>query len=171
MVFSSSYILKINTHTSMIGVSLELIKNGVNGQPATGARLSTTRYLLYGRISVKMTAIPVPGAVSTFITMSQRKDEIDWEFVGANVTEGQSNVFYKGIEEFNIHNFRHLIPNGADFATSMHVYTIDWRSDSLTWLIDGVPVRTLSKENATSPMVRIKNSYDLTSKIEFNHVK
>ena len=37
------------------------------------------------------------GVVTAFITMSDVKDEIDWEFPGANTTAGQSNFFYQGI--------------------------------------------------------------------------
>jgi beta-glucanase (GH16 family) len=48
---------------------------------AVGVRLSTLRYMLYGRITARMRAIPLPGAVTTFITMSERQDEIDWEVI------------------------------------------------------------------------------------------
>ena len=37
-----------------------------------------------------------PGVVVAFITMSDVKDEIDWEFPGAKTTEGQSNFFWQG---------------------------------------------------------------------------
>ena len=60
------------------GVSLLLTKIGDGSSPAQGTRLSTTRYMLYGKFSVEMSAIPVPGVVVTFITMSKRRDEIDW---------------------------------------------------------------------------------------------
>ena len=37
------------------------------------------------------------GVVAAFITMSDIKDEIDWEFPGAKTTEAQSNHFWQGI--------------------------------------------------------------------------
>ena len=37
------------------------------------------------------------GVVTAFITMSDIKDEIDWEFPGAKTTEGQSNFFWQGV--------------------------------------------------------------------------
>lgn len=70
--------------------------------------------------------------------------------MGKNVTEAQSNVFYKGIEEFGVHGGNHSVPSGI---SQSHVYSMDWRSDYITWAIDGNPVRTLAKENSTSPMV------------------
>jgi hypothetical protein len=86
-----------STHVRQLptgGISVALIKAGNSG---IGARLSTTRYLQYARITARMNAVAVPGVVTTFITMSPRKDEIDWEFVGGETTSGQTNVFYKGM--------------------------------------------------------------------------
>ena len=37
------------------------------------------------------------GVVTAFITMSDIKDEIDWEFPGNQTTEGQSNYFWQGV--------------------------------------------------------------------------
>lgn len=37
------------------------------------------------------------GVVTAFITMSNIKDEIDWEFPGAKTTQGQTNFFWEGI--------------------------------------------------------------------------
>ena len=37
------------------------------------------------------------GVITAFITMSDIKDEIDWEFPGAKTTEAQSNYFWQGI--------------------------------------------------------------------------
>ena len=58
------------------GLNLALVKR--EGGEAQGVRMSTTRYMLYGKFSVEMSAVPVPGIVVTFITMSERHDEIDW---------------------------------------------------------------------------------------------
>jgi beta-glucanase (GH16 family) len=44
------------------------------------------------------------GVVTAFITMSNIEDEIDWEFPGANTTNGQTNFFWQGnIRKFSIH--------------------------------------------------------------------
>ncbi len=59
------------------GATLSLTKVGY-GTPGLGARMSTTRYMLFGRISVDMSIATAPGVVVTFITMSDRKDQIDW---------------------------------------------------------------------------------------------
>ncbi len=140
------------------GLRIFLTKKA-DGTVAQGTRLSTTRYMLYGKFSVEMNALPVPGIVVTFITMSDRKDEIDWqdifilnnrEFTGQHANQVHSNVFYKGIQEFVIHDILLPVPRGI---ANMHTYTLDWKKDSLTWLVDGTPLRTLFRANSTSPMV------------------
>lgn len=47
------------------------------------------------------------GVVTAFITMSDIKDEIDWEFPGAATTEGQTNYFWQGVirkSSSSVHN-------------------------------------------------------------------
>jgi beta-glucanase (GH16 family) len=66
--------------------------------PSTvGTLLSSTHYVWYGKISVTMTSSQGPGVVTAFILMSDVKDEIDFEFVGDDVSKAQSNYYYQGI--------------------------------------------------------------------------
>ncbi|KAI8900285.1 glycosyl hydrolases family 16-domain-containing protein [Globomyces pollinis-pini] len=118
------------------GVSLELVK-GTNAT-AKGIQLSTLRYVQYAKITVKMTAIAVPGVVTSFITLSETGDEIDFEIAGFNSSQVLSNVFSNGIGEFGIHGGNHKVNTPI---SESHIYTIDWKSDVITWLIDGKSVR------------------------------
>jgi beta-glucanase (GH16 family) len=133
------------------GVYLNIARD-LGATTGTGTRISTTRYALYGKFSVTMNASPIGGIVTTFITMSGRHDEIDWEFIGSQNNQVQSNFFYKGIKEFVVHGGTHKLPiNGS--IDGEHVYEIDWKSTGLTFSIDGVVVRTvLNNANATSPL-------------------
>jgi beta-glucanase (GH16 family) len=92
------------------------------------------------------------GWVTAFITMSGSKDEIDWELVGKRSDQALTNVFYRGIPEFNMHDTVENMP----FNSSVHLvhdYTIDWKPSGIIWSIDGTPVRTYLKgdswENTT----------------------
>ncbi|KAH6572094.1 hypothetical protein BASA61_005058 [Batrachochytrium salamandrivorans] len=128
------------------GVELRLVKS--NNASAVGTRISLSRYLLYARITARIKAIPVAGVITTFITMSDTKDEIDWEVVGSDTNNAQTNVFYKGIEEFGIHSTTEPVKN----ISTWHNYTMDWKHDTLTWEMDGEVRRTLNRLNSTSPM-------------------
>lgn len=41
------------------------------------------------------------GVVSSFILMSDDRDEIDVEYLGKNVTDILSNYYYRGIEDWS----------------------------------------------------------------------
>jgi len=75
--------------------------------------------------------------------MSDIKDEIDWEFPGANTTSGQSNFFWQGIIPDKTQGQTH--GGLSDTYSNYHDYTIDWQPDQLIWSIDGTVVRTLKK--------------------------
>ncbi|KAJ1343694.1 hypothetical protein BSLG_001769 [Batrachochytrium salamandrivorans] len=151
----SKYDMSLDTgfieYLSTRGIKMNL-KRGPDGAGIITS-LSTTRYSLYGRFTVRMKAPSTPGIVTTFITMSERKDEIDWEIIGSRPGFAETNVFYKGIKEMGIHGGKHAIesPNGI---SDYHQYTIDWRPDVLTYAVDGTVVRVHRRDGpeATSPM-------------------
>ncbi|KAI8915808.1 concanavalin A-like lectin/glucanase domain-containing protein [Gorgonomyces haynaldii] len=133
-----------NANFSSNGVELKLTR-GPTGT-GIGVGLSTTRYFMHGRFTVTMRAIANAGAVSTFITMSDVKDEIDWELIGPSTA--YTNVFYKGIPEFGAH-----ATNVNSPVSGLQTYTIDWNSKRLIWQINGQTVRTYNNDaNAVSPM-------------------
>ncbi|RDX43129.1 concanavalin A-like lectin/glucanase [Lentinus brumalis] len=112
-----------------------------------GTRISSTRYVHYGTITARLKTGKWGGVVTAFITMSDIKDEIDWEFPGDQVTEGQSNFFWQGVIPQKTVGGTH--GNLTDTFSNYHDYTIDWQEDALTWAIDGQTVRTLKRSDTT----------------------
>ncbi|KAE9407905.1 hypothetical protein BT96DRAFT_1013796 [Gymnopus androsaceus JB14] len=151
----------INTNSS--GGELGLILTETNG----GTRLSSTRYIHYWTIS----ATPVKtgrwaGVVTAFITMSDIKDEIDWEFPGANTTTGQTNYYWQGV----IPNVTHgAIEAGlADTFSNYHEYTIDWQPAALTFSIDGNVVRTINESDAIDATTGLSEYPNTPSRIQLS---
>lgn len=68
-------------------------------QSTVGTLLTSTHYVWYGKISATMTASQGKGVVTAFIMMSDMKDEIDFEFVGDDVTAVQSNYYWQGVTD------------------------------------------------------------------------
>ncbi|KAJ6557946.1 glycoside hydrolase family 16 protein [Mycena capillaripes] len=129
----------MNTNTS--GGELAMLLTQDNG----GTRLSSTRYLHYGTVTARMKTGRWAGIVTAFITMSNVKDEIDWEFPGNTTTEGQSNYFWQGLVTQPNHG---ATADGiTDTFANYHDYTIDWQPDTLNFLIDGKVVRTVKKSD------------------------
>ncbi|KAI9105917.1 concanavalin A-like lectin/glucanase domain-containing protein [Phlyctochytrium arcticum] len=118
--------------------------------PADIVKGSLAQWIRYGKVTTRMTAPAVPGIVTTFITMSETGDEIDWEAVGGDAQTIQTNIFYKGIVEFNVHGGKHAVAN----IETAHTYVIDWKSTGITFSIDDKVVRetTPAKETAASAM-------------------
>lgn len=103
--------------------------------------IGTEKYIMFGRVDVKMRASAGQGTVSSFILESDDLDEIDWEWLGADDKQVQSNFFGKGNTSTYDRGAFHPV---TDPVGSFHIYSIDWTAESLKWLIDGVLVRTLN---------------------------
>ncbi|KAK1813094.1 putative glycosidase CRH2 [Friedmanniomyces endolithicus] len=108
-----------------------------------GTLLMSTHYVWYGQISATMTTSQGAGVVTAFIMMSDVQDEIDFEFVGVELEVAQSNYYFQGITDYG--NEKPL--NVSNTVQNTHTYTIDWQPDSLTWSIDGIPMRTLNRND------------------------
>ncbi|KAG8692668.1 hypothetical protein FRC09_011048, partial [Ceratobasidium sp. 395] len=126
-----------------------------------GTRLSSTRYVHYGTISAMIRTGKWAGVVTAFITMSDSKDEIDWEWPGAQVTEAQTNYFWLGKVDYSATQGT-TVKGLTDTYVNYHNYTIDWQEDELKWLIDGNVVRTLKKADTLSSTVPGRYEYPTT---------
>jgi len=122
--------------------ALAMILTESNG----GTRLSSTRYVHYGTISAKIKTGRWAGVVTAFITMSDSKDEIDYEWPGSKTTEVQSNFFWLGVANYTATNGV-TSGNLTDTFANYHTYTIDWQPDALTWSVDGNVIRTITKDS------------------------
>ncbi|KAI4126614.1 MAG: hypothetical protein LQ347_004915 [Umbilicaria vellea] len=118
-------------------------------QGTVGTLLASASYVWYGKVSATMKSSRGAGVVTAFILLSDVKDEIDFEFVGTELTAAQSNFYFQGITNYN--NGKNLTV--SDTFQNSHTYEVDWQPDQLTWSIDGQVARTLKRSdtwNATS---------------------
>lgn len=117
-----------------------------------GTLMASTHYVWYGKICAKLTTAQGKGVVTAFILMSDVKDEIDFEWVGVDTKNVQSNFYSQGVTNYN--NGDNLtLPNGASSVNTEHEYCLDWKQDTLDWSIDGNKMRSLKRSdtwNATS---------------------
>ncbi|OJK03119.1 hypothetical protein ASPACDRAFT_58069 [Aspergillus aculeatus ATCC 16872] len=116
-----------------------------------GSLFANNHYVWYGKISGKVKSSRGKGVVTAFILLSDVKDEIDFEFVGSDLANVQTNYYWQGVLDYN--NGGKSAVNGSDTFDDWHEYEIDWTEDAITWSVDGQVTRTLTKEstyNATS---------------------
>lgn len=99
----------------------------------------------YGTVTARIkTGSTASGIVSSFITKNTVGDEIDYEWVGLNPSEAQSNYYWNGTLDYT-HGAHH--PIGADSTADYHIYTIEWLPDHISWIVDGNVVRTVNKQD------------------------
>lgn len=102
-------------------------------------------FLHFGYVEVKMKAAPGQGIISSIVLQSQDLDEVDWEWIGGQEGKVQMNYFGKG----NTTTYDRMIEAPvATTQTETHTYALDWKPESLTWIIDGKAVRTLKYADA-----------------------
>jgi beta-glucanase (GH16 family) len=71
-------------------------KDGVSftvKQSGDAPQLTSKWYIMFGKVEIDVQAAPGAGIVSSFVLQSDTLDEIDWEWLGADPDEVQSNFF------------------------------------------------------------------------------
>lgn len=106
---------------------------------------TSTGYIFFGRVDVVARASVGTGVVTSFVLQSDDLDEIDWEWLGGDDTQVQTNYFSKGdTTTYDRGGFSGVGNPQSEF----HTYTIDWTAEKLDWIIDGTVVRTLKYADA-----------------------
>ena len=100
---------------------------------------------MFGHVEYVIQTAPGVGIVSSAVLQSDDLDEIDWEWLGADNTQAQTNYFGKG--QTTTYNRGAFSPNPNN-QDGFHTYTIDWTADQIVWSIDGTAVRTLTQADA-----------------------
>lgn len=119
------------------GLLLTMPKNSV------GTVLSSTDYMWYGKVSATFKSSHLQGVVSAFILFSDVKDEIDYEFVGADTNTVQTNYYWQGVLDWT-HGRNISVDNTHE---NFFTYSIDWTPDQITWAVDDQPGRVLKKSD------------------------
>ncbi|KKK21328.1 hypothetical protein ARAM_004078 [Aspergillus rambellii] len=126
---------------------------GPNGAEFTVAKkgdsptIETDFYFFFGKAEVVLQAAPGTGIVSSIVLESDVLDEVDWEALGGDTTQIQTNYFGKG--DTTTYD-RGSYESVASPQTTFHTYTVDWSTSAITWSIDGAVVRTLTYDEAKS---------------------
>ena len=102
---------------------------------------------MFGHVDVWLKVAPGVGIVSTLVLISDDLDEIDYEWLGADNTQVQSNYFSKGQTTTYNRGAFHPDPSNQD---SFIKYSIDWTADQIVWQINGVTVRALTQASTGS---------------------
>ncbi|PGH14983.1 hypothetical protein AJ79_02663 [Helicocarpus griseus UAMH5409] len=124
-------------------ISSKEIKLGKDGgsftieSDGTRAEIQSKFYIMFGKVEVTMKSSPGQGIVSAIVVQAESGDEIDFEWIGTDNMQAQSNYFAKRHPDHTRGQF-HKDPNNQE---TFKTYTIDWDSERIIWKIDGKIVR------------------------------
>ncbi|KAK6508355.1 hypothetical protein TWF506_010449 [Arthrobotrys conoides] len=104
--------------------------------------IASLKYIFGGRLDCTLKIAPGKGIVSSLVFQSADLDEIDFEWIGSKPLEAQSNYFGKGNTETYNRGAVHPI---KDNVNNFIKYSIDWTNSTITWYIDDVAIRTLTR--------------------------
>ena len=119
--------------------------------PYSGAELRSVQKYGYGYYEVRMKPAKNPGIVSSFFTYTGPTDgtpwdEIDIEFLGKDTTKVQFNYYTNGVG-----NHEMVYNLGFDASQAFHTYAFEWKSDSITWYVDGRAVHKATQSIPRNP--------------------
>ena len=103
--------------------------------------LQSNFYIFFGVVETWVKMAKGAGIISSIVLESDDLDEIDWEWVGYNTSEVQTDFFGKG-NTTSYDRGTNVYVENAD--TEFHNYTTYWTQDVLEWWLDGNLVRTLN---------------------------
>ena len=144
--FTSDFTSGSSANTSWSAAAYTTINYGSQGaefsidKAAEAPTIQTDFYIFFGRVDVKMKAAKGTGIVSSIVFESDDLDEIDWEFLGGDTVEVETNFFGKGNTTAYDRAVYYPVSTPQD---EFHTYTVDWNKERIEWIIDGVTVRTL----------------------------
>lgn len=64
---------------------------------SSGTVLASTSYVWYGNVKATLKSSRGSGVVTAFILLSDVKDEVDFEFIGADLTTAQTNYYFQAL--------------------------------------------------------------------------
>lgn len=127
--------------------------------------IHTDKFIFFGEIEVEVQAAPGQGIVTSAVLQSDDLDEvrghswarpapiarltsmtqIDFEWIGSDTVQVQSNYFSKGDTTTYDRGAYHQV---TDSVGKSHTYGIKWTPEAITWSVDGAVLRTLRAADA-----------------------
>ena len=130
-----------------ISMKLDRIPNSYDRPQGLSSVVSITRFMQYGKVKTRIkTGSSSPGVVSAFIIRNEDPgEEIDFEVVGRDPTEAETNFYYRTPPDMptdliDYSNTGKQPPN-TNTALGFHDYEIEWMSKYILWKVDDKVIR------------------------------
>lgn len=134
-----------------IDMKLDSVPNSYGRPQGLGSAVSTTKFMQYGKVQARIKmGSSSPGVVSAFIIRNEDPgDEIDFEIVGRNPSEAQTNFYFRTPPSLPTDqvDYSNTGKSALDTNTAQdfHNYEIEWMPDYILWKVDGRVIRSVFK--------------------------
>ncbi|KAJ2640533.1 putative glycosidase CRH2, partial [Coemansia sp. RSA 1694] len=154
-----------NAQLSNSQLELTLVKQG-DGK-GFGAVVTGTRAIQYGTVTaVLKSGSTAGGVVSSMIVRNDLVgDEIDFEFVGGERGSVQSNYYWRNELDYTKMVRSQVL---SDTTKNYHTYQIVWTPDSITWIVNGAPFRTVTRAETWDQSTGVFKYPDSESYVSFS---
>ncbi|OZJ03928.1 hypothetical protein BZG36_03617 [Bifiguratus adelaidae] len=112
-----------------------------------GPAILVPQMIQSGRVDVTIQTAAGSGVVTALTVFAPKnapggRDELDWEWVGKDLTNGQSMYFVKGQRVPGAEGAVY-VNTASDTATTFHTYSIEYTPEQIIWYLDNKVVRTV----------------------------
>lgn len=133
------------------GASISVRQPADNQERPTAAEIQTLKPYSYGTYEAMLRPAPGSGIVTAFFTYTgpyfgNPHDEIDFEFLGADLTKVHLNYWRDGVAGKS-----KIIDLGFDAGDAAHLYTFSWKPDGVVWKVDGKVIYTTQPGDSFIP--------------------
>lgn len=126
-----------------LGTKITYDSNGASfpmSKKGDSPTLRSDNYIFFGHVEVTVKAAEGKGIVTSLVLLSDDLDEVDFETVGSDNKQIQSNYFSKGDDSTYNRGGFHDVDSPL---TKSHTYSFDWTAEKVEWFINGQSVRVL----------------------------
>ncbi|GAA6002026.1 uncharacterized protein JCM10292_001804 [Rhodotorula paludigena] len=117
-------------------------------EDSNGTTITSTRSVLYGEVTARIKSVAGAGVLTSFALLSGTRDEIDWEFTTESTSMAHAAYFSNG--DLTDYTTAEALTLPVDRAADYHDYTFKWTPEGISWLVDGVALRNVTKDGAAT---------------------